>query len=257
MPPHRFNFVAQLAELVFPARCFGCNADGFWLCPSCQSFLALLAADECPYCRLPSAGGLTCRSCRRSGVLTGLVVAAPYDRAWRSVIHYYKFSFIEAAASEIFSFIASRWSSLTTCVPIDTVVTSVPLTRRRHHWRGFNQAEELARLLAARLNLPYRPLLKRSGATEEQSKLTRRQRLNNVQKQAFQVKPVENLPKSVIIVDDVYTTGATMETCARSLTAAGVETIWGCVIARGAKVEDKALLARHARRSGGRAAREL
>lgn len=239
MTPLVRQFINDIAALVFPASCFGCNADDSWLCPDCRHALTLTETPECPYCRQPSSDGRRCQSCTNAGLLKGLVVAASYDKAWKSIIHQYKFSFVESAAQDIYRAAEKPWRSVARGVLTDTVVTSVPLSRKRQLWRGFNQSAILGRLLAINLGLPYGDLLQRYGKHLEQSRLTRADRLANAARQTFSLRKVEKVPQSVIIVDDVYTTGATMEACARALHTAGVKTIWGCVIARGVLLKTK------------------
>lgn len=195
--------------------------------------MALTQTFECPYCRLPSPAGKTCTKCATTGALNGLVVAAPYDATWKTIIHQYKFSFIESSVTDIYQIVSQSWEHVASALPKDTIVIPVPLSRRRALWRGFNQSALLARRLAEHAGLTYGDVLIRTGRHIEQSRLTRAQRLINAEQQSFTLKPVEKVPQSVIIVDDVYTTGATIEACARALQNAGVTTIWGCVIARG------------------------
>lgn len=233
MPPLLQKFINDIAALVFPASCFGCNRDDHWLCPECVATLMLNTQPECPYCRTPSARGRRCPSCQNKGILDGLIVAAPYNLVWKKIIHQYKFSFVESAAHDIFKAVATSWQQLGSNIEPDTMVLPVPLSHKRQLWRGFNQSAILGRLLAKNLGLPYGEFMQRSGKQIEQSKLTRTGRLANAARQTFSIKHIEKVPPSVIIVDDVYTTGATMEACAQALRAVGVKTIWGCVIARG------------------------
>lgn len=112
-----------------------------------------------------------------------------------------------------------------------SVVIPVPLHLNRLASRGFNQAELLAREVAERLNLSCQLLLARSKDTTSQVYLTREQRLGNV-RGAFVAKgDVEN--KRILLIDDVITTGATLEECARALKQARARQVWALVVARG------------------------
>lgn len=108
-------------------------------------------------------------------------------------------------------------------VEAEVTWTAVPLHWRRRIWRGFNQSEFLARELAALTghDAPVR-LLRRIRHTPTQTARTYRERMANI-KHAFAVKTSENVPKKVLLIDDVMTTGATIDECARTLKNAGVE----------------------------------
>lgn len=110
-----------------------------------------------------------------------------------------------------------------------SVVVPVPLHPRREYQRGFNQAEDLAR----ELGVPVMPLLKRVVFTQSQIELPKDQRQENV-KDAFGFRPSASasIPQIVVLVDDVSTTGATLESCARVLKSAGVKEVRALTAAR-------------------------
>jgi ComF family protein len=114
----------------------------------------------------------------------------------------------------------------------DATVIPVPLHGRRERERGFNQAQHIAQVLAQRYNLSLNAQsLRRVRHTAQQAKLGRMGRIANM-KGAFEWHGT-NVPKNIILVDDVYTTGATMQECARVLKLAGAQKVEGFVIARG------------------------
>jgi ComF family protein len=114
------------------------------------------------------------------------------------------------------------------------VVVPVPLHRYRQNWRGFNQAEEIARRVAGKKMVVVR-VLKRIKATAQQANVTfKKKRLENL-KGCFAVdqdKLKLIYGKKVLLVDDVFTSGATMRECARELHKAGIKSVWGLVLAR-------------------------
>lgn len=110
----------------------------------------------------------------------------------------------------------------------------VPLHWTRRFTRGYNQSELIAHALSKTLNIPIMPLISKTNATKKQQNLTRKKRLQNLQN-SFQIdRPLRNqkLPKYIALVDDVMTTGATMETLAQLLKSQGVERIDIWVLAR-------------------------
>ena len=109
----------------------------------------------------------------------------------------------------------------------------VPLAKRREKERGFNQAELLATSLSEITSLPILKALIRTRNTKAQSTLVHEVRAQNMAK-AFALAPeVDVKGLGIILVDDVYTTGATLEECARTLIQAGATEVWGLVVARG------------------------
>jgi len=120
------------------------------------------------------------------------------------------------------------------------LVVPVPLYKSREKERGYNQSEIIVRLLAKKLNLPFcSDLLVRKKPTKPQAKLTIEQRLKNIKK-AFKINSelrTKDLgqklkQKSILIVDDIWTTGITMRTCGNLLKRAGFKNVWGLTIAR-------------------------
>jgi ComF family protein len=113
-------------------------------------------------------------------------------------------------------------------LPTSDVITAVPVATGHYRSRGYNQAELIARYLARKLALPYRPLLYRNRNTQQVGR-SRTERLSNVTG-TFMAR--EQPPSRVLLVDDVMTTGATLNACAAALKSAGAQAVWGAVTAR-------------------------
>ncbi len=115
---------------------------------------------------------------------------------------------------------------------IDAVVP-IPLHSRRYAERGFNQSERIAGMVGSALHIPVIHLLHRQIYTKPQVTLGRAERLRNV-KDAFVFTPyVDSSLKRVLLVDDVYTTGATMQSAAQVLTTSGIKEVMAFTLARG------------------------
>jgi len=110
-------------------------------------------------------------------------------------------------------------------------VVSVPLHWRRENWRGFNQAEMIGRWVGEGLGLELVDMLERKRASQPQTKLGRKERRENV-RWAFGVRRGVVAAKRVLLVDDVWTTGATMRAGSQALKRAGVKEVWGLTLAR-------------------------
>jgi len=229
-----------LIDLVFPVHCLGCERAGTIACPACLQSIPDREYQECPICRKPyQKNGFTCRECRKITALDGLFIARPYrHRLLQKLIFALKYRFIETAANPLATLLAESIAHHP--FPLPDLVIPVPLHTRRLRFRGFNQAEVLAEKLMTRL-LPGSPiplrtdLLRRIRFTRPQMKTdSKKERTENLL-DAFEVKLETAGPlvgKSVWLIDDVATTGSTLNECARILKAAGAKTVWGVVIAR-------------------------
>jgi ComF family protein len=125
--------------------------------------------------------------------------------------------------------LVSAWTAY--ALPAATV-TPVPLSVERQRERGYNQAALLARAFAELAGLPYDPLAaRRVRHTETQVRLTAEARRRNVQG-AFRGRPERVAGRTIILVDDITTTGATLMACAEALTTAGAAAVWGLTLGR-------------------------
>jgi len=124
---------------------------------------------------------------------------------------------------------------LHTNYPDAVAVTSVPLLKEKERLRGFNQAREMAKVFAQRSGVPYLELLQKQPfqKTSQASLHDRQARLRNMNPRAFTILPRVRAPTSVLLIDDVFTTGATLNACARALKLAGVQQVHGLVVAHG------------------------
>ncbi len=104
-------------------------------------------------------------------------------------------------------------------------IVPIPLSVRRRYWRGFNQASELARLLAKKIRVPYRNWLIRCKDTQKQARLSRKQRIRNVRNIFEYIGPNLKYGGEILLVDDVLTTGSTASSCAEVLLQAGATAV--------------------------------
>jgi ComF family protein len=156
--------------------------------------------------------------------LAGVAIGAYYDGPVKEMILKLKFHRLQAAAdvgAELVLAALPHW-------PVD-VVTAVPVSPVRRRERGYNQAELIARRVAAAMDVPYAPLLARTGTTHQLG-LDRRSRLELVQGVFYAVR--ECVGQRVLVVDDVVTTGATITECANALKQAGAAEVWAAAVAR-------------------------
>ncbi len=225
-------------DLLFPPRCGGCGARGAWLCATCLAQIAPLAAPLCGRCGRPLAAGARaaalCRSCR-AGELRALDwarAAYPFVGPLREAIHRFKYGQERARAAQLglllHPLLAALPPTVANAVPR---VVPVPLAAARRRERGYNQAEELARVLAGSSDLPLDRQLVRVRATRPQVGLARPARHQNV-RDAFRWQGMPLHGEPFLLVDDVLTTGATADECAATLKAAGAGWVGLLTVAR-------------------------
>ena len=203
------------------------------MCAECAGKIQLRETQFCPVCWHESAFGKTCAACHSRSTLAGLRVAASYEQnpILARVIEQLKYKFSEPLADTLAESLAHVIREVN--YDRERIVTFVPLHAQRERWRGFNQAELLARAVAKQLNLPLAPLLTRTRNTLQQAKLKRAERLTNLT-DAFTLASDSSLAeKTIILVDDVASTGATLIECAQVLRHARAAEVWGLVVARG------------------------
>ena len=219
----------NLASLLFGGTCFLCRgAARNVLCAACDADLPRLASELCPRCALPSPGGAVCGRClarppRYDGTVAALAYAFPAD----ALVHALKFRGELALAPLLGRLLLERLPPLRA---VDCVVP-VPLSNSRLRSRGYNHAAEIARPVAAALRAPLElTLCERRRDTAPQLELPWSERERNVRGAFASSKSLAGA--SVAVVDDVMTTGATLDEIAGILKAAGARRVVNWVVAR-------------------------
>jgi ComF family protein len=213
-----------LGEALFGGACFVCRGTARdILCAACRAELPLLPAELCPRCALPTPGGALCGRCLAEPPAYDATVAAlAYDFPADALVHALKFRGELALAPLLAGLLRERIPA----EPIDRAVP-VPLSSSRLRRRGYNQAAEIARRLPAKLELEL-CVRRRDGAPQMELPWAERQK--NV-RGAFDCTRAL-LGAKVAVVDDVMTTGATLDEIARTLKRAGAERVVNWVVAR-------------------------
>jgi ComF family protein len=203
--------VDQILALFAPFDCLGCQTEGALLCRDCLKHRVPKAPGCCYRC-LKSTKAALCLPCRTKTELDQVWAVSAYQDISRQLVSRLKFSRTQAAASIIARIIDGRLPSL----PADTIVVHVPTANQRVRQRGYDQAQLIARELARVRGFPYQALLRRHGKTRQVG-ANRQERLEQLQK-AYQCPfPLRVERRKILLVDDVLTTGATIETAAKVL----------------------------------------
>ena len=220
----------ELLDVLFPMECVSCGASGKVICDKCAAALPLLLRPFCAICATPGDFA-RCQSCAESvRQFDGVRAPYRYAGAIRQAILALKYGNIKAGAPQLGDLLADYLSD--NPLPGEIIVP-VPMHPRRLRERGYNQAELLARRVAAHNKLRYeRDLLFRTRQVEPQAGIgSAAQRTVNVSGSIGVSTDREVSGASVILVDDVATTGSTLETCASALKQAGAVSVWGLTLA--------------------------
>lgn len=234
------SFFTKLWDLLFPRVCFLCEREGLLLCAACEATLPMSAWWYCPVCRRRVPDFRVCASCARRSRLLALGATFPYDDPRvRSLIHSFKYDAIQPLAGPLGLLLARYLKAsgiLESTALSEPLLVAVPLHPRKHRWRGFNQAELLAKIVGNIFGiLVVRDALVRTEARKSQVELRdAKDRRENV-KGAFALGTHADLMKGrdVLLVDDVVTSGATMEECARMLKKAKARRVFALALAHG------------------------
>lgn len=195
-----------ILDILFPKECAGCEMQGAYICKKCEMYML----------DVPQAIGLT--------------ALWEYNGIVKEMIHRIKFN----GEYEIIKELVNKKDF---DVAENAVITYVPMYIKKQRKRGFNQAEIIAREIGKKVNKPVVKMLEKIKETKDQASLDKEGRLKNpkgcfVLNQVYATSPKLGLRQPIVLVDDVYTSGATMQECCKVLHKAGIDNIWGFVIAR-------------------------
>lgn len=226
------RWLSHLQQWLLPWRCLLCGdvgANGMDLCADCAAELPC-NTHCCQRCALPlPISAHLCGRCQRK--------APPWDTAWAPFRYAWPLDRLETrfkfsrdlAAGRV---LATAWQREPHPADLPQLIVPVPLHRRRLRERGYNQALELAQPLARALHIPCRhDLLQRVRHTDAQTGLDAVERRRNL-RHAFALRGNVPLPSHAVVLDDVFTTGATLAECARILKRAGVARVDVWALAR-------------------------
>lgn len=218
------SIMDALISLVAPYECLGCGAEGPLLCRSCTELLPELPP-HCYLCRKLSPDSLTCTSCRPTSHLKRVQAATTYEGIAKDMVWRLKFG----AAQSLAKVMASAMIPLLPDAPV--YIVPVPTATSRIRQRGYDQATLLAKELSRQTGLSLACLLARSGQAHQVG-ANRQQRLKQLAG-AFRVTKSKLVQEAhIILIDDVVTTGATLEAAASVLRQAGAVRIEAIVFAQ-------------------------
>jgi competence protein ComFC len=221
----------KIIDVLFPRICVGCGKEGGYICNDCRLFISESGL-ICPVCQKASFDGEKHVLCPGKNQLDGLINIWDYEGIVKKLLLKIKYKGTFHAIEEL---IEKSFEIREPFVPAETIITFVPMFKKKEKQRGFNQAKFIAQKAGERTQKEVLPLLEKTKDTPSQTELDIKERLENV-KGTFGLSKrffSSALPENILLVDDIWTTGATMKECCKVLKESGrVKKIWGFTLAR-------------------------
>lgn len=202
-------------DILFPRFCVNCQKEGTYLCEDCFSLIDIAEKQELPFC----------------------YCAVSYENfIVKKLINQFKYEpFIKELSKPLASLIIAHLINLNKADSFKNyILIPIPLYKKKLKQRGFNQSAEIAKELSKNLMIPvFDDVLIKIKQTPAQVELKKEQRQENIKGAFFCQKPEIIRGRKILLVDDIYTTGSTIEEGRRALRDAGAEEVWGVVAAHG------------------------
>lgn len=236
-----FSFLIKakniLLDIFFPPFCLNCQKHlnvAQFLCNDCFGAIKLNSAPFCPVCRKRLAENKICRHGRQRFSYLLLAASSYDDPILKNLIHYYKYKSFKNLTPLLGEIIIKYINSLSSkfCI-LNSVIVPIPLYPSRERKRGFNQAKLLAEFVGQKLNLELAAALKKIKNIKPQAQLkSGEERIKNIEGCFGITNPEFVKNKNIILIDDVFTSGATMNEAVKTLKQNGARKIIALVLAR-------------------------
>lgn len=227
------SLIDGLLDIIYPPHCVVCNIyDRRWLCDECIAGIAFLEPPFCPNCGIPCTTGLCAECMEKSHLFKSANSAVEFSEPIVEIIHLFKYRGYIALADVLAQIMIDRFEKTSLRGKFDLIV-AVPEHPSRIIERGFNQAEELAQRLSAAVGVEYaQNALLKTRKTSPQVGLQADKRASNLRGAYKAVNTIDLHQRSILVVDDVMTTGSTLDEAARALLDAGASSVRAYTLAR-------------------------
>lgn len=223
----RMRLIEEAMALIAPHHCLLCGSAGALLCEACRSASIPSSPSRCYRCHAASRQSAVCTTCRKSVGLSHVWVCVRYDGAAKELVHRLKFQRAKAGAKSI----ARVMEDLLPAMPEGIIISHIPTADSRVRLRGYDQSELIAKHLAKSRNIQYEPLLRRFGSSRQVGS-SRTERFRHLEKALKARTNAAVKGRHVLLIDDITTTGATIEAAANLLKQQGAKTIDALVFAQ-------------------------
>lgn len=230
------NFIL---DILFPKQCLNCNAWGLYICKSCSNLIPTNINQRCIICQHPSKFGFTHQSCKTKDCPDRLITIFTYkNKLVTKIISTAKLSLIWELFIELSGLAVDRLclenkerKEVVQSKLHDFVLCPIPITNKTRRFRGFNQSQVIARVFSANFNLVIDQILIKPDSTKQQKLLNRIERQKNLQG-SFALASTQGIPKRVLLIDDITTTGSTFIEATKILKNFGVAEVWCLALAQ-------------------------
>lgn len=226
-----------LVDFVFPIKCLDCGKRVRYICKACLNKVTK-AKQVCIECKKPAIDGITHTKCKRPLGLDACTSIWKYSGVIRKSLISLKYKFAYQIAKELADYIVVFLSKKDIKLPNKAILIPIPLHKLRNNWRGFNQVEEIGKLVSQKMNWEYHPdILVRKGIKRPQAELKKDERAKNI-RGVFSLNPkykklnLLTTNYKILLFDDVFTTGATIKEATKVLKRNKIKFVWGLTIAR-------------------------
>lgn len=213
------KFINYLLDFIWPQFCLGCGKEGSLCCAYCLNDIILEYDFAVSW---PDKNDLSFNA--------GYICCHYQNQLVQKILKTYKYSYLENMSDLLINILERQARRLE--LPADTIITNVPLHRRKLKERGFDQTKILATGLAKQLGLSYQLLLRRIRYTKTQAQLKKAERQKNVAKVFEAPSAAGGAGRTILLIDDITTTGATLNEASRALRQAGYSQIICLVLAK-------------------------
>ncbi len=226
-----YHYLWKTLDLFFPPLCGGCGRPGVRWCQICKDEVIQLVNHSCPLCARPQQDNTVCSICKKlPPALKSLQAYGVYSGSLRKAIQNIKYHHDVGLAEVLSNNLAEFYNTYLKWEIV--IITTVPLSEERFFERGYNQANTIALPFSLLINRNFSThVLKRIRNTSSQVGFSKQERMNNI-KNAFSLSKVNPKGKRVLIIDDVTTTGSTLNECAKVLIGSGALKVYGLTLAK-------------------------